>query len=151
GVEYAFTSDFKVGVGYHDRRLGRIVEDISPDNTVTYVLSNPGEFPVEEEQKLQDQINNTTDVNERARLQNQLDIYKGIRKYEKPSRVYQAVEINAARRVGHGTLLQASYTYSRNRGNFPGLYAPESGAINPNISAQYDLVELLANRNGPLP
>ena len=33
------------------------------------------------------------------------------------------------------------------RGNFPGLYSPDSGAILPNITAQYDLYELLANRD----
>jgi hypothetical protein len=36
-------------------------------------------------------------------------------------------------------------------GNYPGLISPENGQIDPNISSQYDLIELLANHSGPLP
>ena len=47
--------------------------------------------------------------------------------------------------------MQGSYTYSRTTGNFPGLFSPDNGQVDPNISSQYDLIELLANRDGPLP
>jgi hypothetical protein len=55
------------------------------------------------------------------------------------------------KRFSSSFFLQASYTYARTRGNFPGLYSPDSGAILPNITGQYDLIELLGNRYGPLP
>jgi hypothetical protein len=151
GVEYAILQDVKVGISFQDRRLGRVLEDVSPDNTETYILSNPGEFPADEEARLRAQIDATTDAEERARLEHQLDVFTGIRKFDKPRRIYDALQLVAAKRFSHAFFLQASYTYARTRGNFPGLYSPDSGAINPNITAQYDLVELLANREGPLP
>ena len=45
----------------------------------------------------------------------------------------------------------ASYTYSRTVGNYPGLFQASNGQLDPNISTQYDLRELLVNRDGPLP
>jgi hypothetical protein len=47
--------------------------------------------------------------------------------------------------------MQGSYTYSRTEGNFPGLFSADNGQVDPNISSQYDLIELLSNRDGPLP
>jgi len=47
--------------------------------------------------------------------------------------------------------MQGSYTYSRTTGNYPGLISYDNGQVDPNISSQYDLIELLANRQGPLP
>src|SRR5207253_2638486 len=41
--------------------------------------------------------------------------------------------------------------YSRTQGNYPGLYQASTGQLDPNVSTQYDLRELLVNRNGPLP
>jgi hypothetical protein len=46
--------------------------------------------------------------------------------------------------------MQGSYTYSRTKGNYPGLISYDNGQIDPNISSQYDLIELLGNRQGPL-
>ena len=151
GVEYAVLKDLKLGLALHDRRLGRVLEDVSPDNTETYILSNPGEFPEEEEAALRTEIERTTDPDERARLEHLLEVFTGIRNFDRPTRVYQAVQVTAVKQFSDAFYLQASYTYSRNRGNFPGLYSPDSGAILPNITAQYDLIELLANREGPLP
>ncbi len=151
GVEVALQDDLKVGVALHDRRLGRVLEDVSPDNTETYILSNPGEFPDEEEAALQARIDATTDPDERARLEHQLEVFTGIRAFDRPRRVYRAVQLTAVKRFAGAFFVQGSYTYARTRGNFPGLYSPDSGAINPNITAQYDLIELLGNRDGPLP
>ncbi len=151
GVEVALLDDLKIGVSFHDRRLGRVLEDVSPDNTETYILSNPGEFPAEEEARLQARIDATADPVERARLEHQLEVFTGIRKFDRPTRVHDALQLTAVKRFGDSFFLQGSYTFSRTRGNFPGLYSPDSGAINPNITAQYDLIELLGNRSGPLP
>jgi outer membrane receptor protein involved in Fe transport len=151
GVEYALEDDLRLGLSLHDRRLGRVLEDVSPDNTETYILSNPGEFPEEEETKLRAAIESATDPAERERLEHLLDVYTGIRNFDRPTRTYQAVQLTALKRFSRAFFLQASYTYARTRGNFPGLYSPDSGAVLPNITAQYDLVELLANRDGPLP
>ncbi|HUQ07001.1 MAG TPA: TonB-dependent receptor [Kofleriaceae bacterium] len=151
GVEVALFDDLKLGVSFHDRRLGRVLEDVSPDNTETYILSNPGEFPEEEEARLLAEIEATTDPAERERLEHLLEVFTGIRNFDKPSRVHNALQFSAVKRFAASFFVQASYTYSRTRGNFPGLYSPDSGAILPNITGQYDLIELLGNRYGPLP
>ncbi len=151
GVELALAEDLRLGLSLHDRRLGRVLEDVSPDNTETYILANPGEFPDEEEQRLRDRLASTTDPDEREHLEHLIDVYTGIRNFDRPTRVHNALQLTALKRFTRGLFVQASYTYARTRGNFPGLYSPDSGAVLPNITAQYDLVELLANRDGPLP
>ena len=157
GVEYALADDLRLGLSLHDRRLGRVLEDVSPDDTETYILANPGEFPAAEEAKLRAALERATDPAERERLAHLIDVYTGIRDFERPTRTYRAVQLTAVKRFARASFvpaaffLQASYTYARTRGNFPGLYSPDSGAVLPNITAQYDLVELLANRDGPLP
>jgi len=58
---------------------------------------------------------------------------------------------SVTRRFSRQLYLQGSYTYSRTTGNYPGLISYDNGQVDPNISSQYDLIELLANHQGPLP
>ena len=78
-------------------------------------------------------------------------MYKGIRGFDKPARNYSALEIALSKRLSHALFMQASYTFSRTEGNFPGSVSYDNGQKDPNISSQYDLIELLANRRGRLP
>jgi hypothetical protein len=71
--------------------------------------------------------------------------------FPKPRRDYDALQLTAAKRFSSHWLLQASYTYGRTRGNYPGLYAADAGQLDPNITSLYDLASLLENRDGPLP
>jgi hypothetical protein len=151
GVEYEVLEDLKVGISVQRRWLGRVLEDVSPDGTNTYVLANPGEWDSDEEDKLVEQINNTPAGEERDQLEHLLDVYRDIRKFDTPTRTYDALTLTAAKRFADSVFVQASYTYSRSRGNFPGLYSPDIGFVAPNISGQYDLFELVANRDGPAP
>jgi hypothetical protein len=151
GVEYELLDDLKLGVALQHRTLGRVIEDVSTDGANTYIIANPGEWSQSEQDKLEEQIANTIDETVRERLEAQLELYKGIRMFDKPRRDYNALQFTLTRRFSKNLYLQGSYTYSRAEGNFPGLYSPNNGQIDPNISSQYDLIELLANRNGPLP
>jgi hypothetical protein len=151
GLELAVVPDVVLGLTYQHRRLGRIVEDMSTDGAETYIIGNPGEFSAGEEQKLVDQISATADTREKARLQHQLDLFKGIRSFDPPVRDYDAIELSLSRKFAPGLYVQASYTYSRANGNYPGSVSYDNGQIDPNISSQYDLVELLSNRRGALP
>jgi hypothetical protein len=47
--------------------------------------------------------------------------------------------------------MQASYTYSVLRGNYPGLFRPENDQLDPNLTSEYDLPTLMTNKNGLLP
>jgi outer membrane receptor protein involved in Fe transport len=151
GAELALPEGFVIGAVLQYRRLGRVIEDVSTDGANTYIIANPGEWSQEEEQKIQRKIAATTDKLEQGRLENQLRLFRGIRIFDKPVRDYAAVQFDVSRKFASGLYLSASYTYSRAHGNYPGLVSYDNGQIDPNISSQYDLIELLANRKGKLP
>ncbi len=160
GVEYEVMEDLKLGVAYQNRRMGRVIEDVSVDGAQTYIIANPGEWSAEEEEKLQDQIDSASDACEggdmdacadEGRLNGELTQFRGIRIFDKPRRDYNALQFTVTRRFSKALYLQGSYTYSKTEGNYPGLYSPDNGQVDPNISSQFDLIELLANRDGPLP
>ena len=151
GGEYQVAPDWKVGLTYQNRRLGRVVEDMSTDGAATYVIANPGEWSTDEEHKLEQRIAQTTDPKEVARLTKQLTMFRGIRTFDKPTREYNAIEATVSHRFEKNLFVQGSYTYSQTEGNYPGSASYSNGQIDPNISSQYDLIELLANRKGLLP
>jgi TonB dependent receptor/Carboxypeptidase regulatory-like domain/TonB-dependent Receptor Plug Domain len=157
GSEYEVIEDLKVGLSYQRRTLGRVIEDVSVDGARTYILANPGEFPSEEARKLEAEIDRLMasgdpgDASEAVRKQDQLDQFRGIRIFDKPQRDYNALQLTATKRFSRNFFMQGSYTYSRTTGNFPGLFSADNGQVDPNITSQYDLIELLANRDGPLP
>jgi len=161
GFEYEILDDLKVGVSYQNRRLGRVIEDVSTDGANTYIIANPGEWDKAEETKLQDRIAQTDQAcmaegvsspscAERDRLQNNLDLFQGIRLFDHANRTYNALQFTLTRRFSKALYIQGSYTYSKTTGNYPGLISYDNGQVDPNISSQFDLIELLANRVGPL-
>jgi outer membrane receptor protein involved in Fe transport len=151
GFEYEILDDLKIGVSYQNRKLGRVIEDVSTDGAQTYIISNPGEWSQSDEDALNSRIMRTDDPKEKARLQNELKLYQGIRTFDKPTRNYNALQFTLTRRFSKALYVQASYTYSRTQGNYPGLFSSNNGQVDPNISSQFDLIELLANHDGPLP
>jgi outer membrane receptor protein involved in Fe transport len=66
-------------------------------------------------------------------------------------RDYDAVTLFFQKSFADTWLAQASYTLSYLRGNWSGLFRPESGQLDPNITSDFDLLSLLDNRDGPLP
>jgi len=156
GVEYEVLEDLKLGVSYQDRRLGRILEDVSVDQAATYIIANPGEVPQGEIDKLEDKLagltDDPTDPNDAySVLANQIEQYKKIRIFDKPRRDYKAIQLTAVKRFSRNFFAQGSYTYSRTLGNYQGLFSSSNGQVDPNITSQFDLIELLANQDGPLP
>ena len=151
GAEYAIAPNVVVGITYQHRNLGRAIEDVSTDGANTYIIANPGEWSHDAEANLERQLQTATDPMTRAHLQHELTLFQGIRGFDKPTRNYDGLELSISRRFASGLYLQGSYTYSRTEGNYPGSVSYDNGQIDPNISSQYDLIELLANRKGPLP
>ncbi|MEZ4365901.1 MAG: TonB-dependent receptor [Kofleriaceae bacterium] len=151
GVEYEIMDDLKLGLSVQKRWMGRVIEDVSTDGAQTYIIANPGEWSEEAEADFQAKIDRTDDPDEKDRLEDQLRLYQGIRIFDKPRRDYTALQFTASQRFSKNFYAQASYTFSRVQGNYPGLISYDNGQVDPNISSQYDLIELLANRNGPLP
>jgi hypothetical protein len=67
------------------------------------------------------------------------------------TRTYQAIQFTANKRFAHRWFVAGSYTLSRLRGNYVGLYDADNNQLNPNQSTQYDAPGIMVNRNGPLP
>jgi hypothetical protein len=65
-------------------------------------------------------------------------------------RDYDAVTASFTKAFSDGWMAQASYTWSYLRGNYNGLFRPETGQLDPNINSDFDLISLMANRTGPL-
>jgi hypothetical protein len=66
-------------------------------------------------------------------------------------RAYDAVTFYVQKAFTDLWLAQASYTISHLRGNYSGLFRPESGQLDPNMNTDFDFPALLVNRDGPLP
>jgi hypothetical protein len=131
GAQYQVYRDITVGIDYQHKQLGRVIEDMSVDDGNTYFLSNPGEP---------------------GTFGYQAVTGNGVVVLEpKPVRKYDGVTFSVRKDFSENYMMTASYTYSYYRGNYPGLFRPENGQLDPNITSEYDLVSLLPNRNGPLP
>jgi hypothetical protein len=66
-------------------------------------------------------------------------------------RDYDAVTVYFNKAFSDLWLAQVSYTWSYNRGNYAGLFRPETLQLDPNVNSDFDLISLLPNRDGPLP
>jgi hypothetical protein len=66
-------------------------------------------------------------------------------------RDYDAVTAYFQKTYSRDWLAQVSYTWSSLRGNYAGLFRPETGQLDPNINSDFDLRSLTVNRMGPLP
>jgi hypothetical protein len=73
---------------------------------------------------------------------------RSVKNFDPPSRNYDALQVSAKTRATQNSLLLATYTYSRAVGNYPGLFSTETSQLDPNITSQYDLPDLMPNRYG---
>nr|WP_269744504.1 TonB-dependent receptor [Stigmatella aurantiaca] len=66
-------------------------------------------------------------------------------------RRYDGVNLYYQKNFSNLWLAQASYTWSRLRGNYSGLFRADTGQLSPNLTRDFDLLSLTFNREGPLP
>jgi len=143
GGEVEVVPNWVVGLQAVSRRLGRVIEDISPDGGNTFFIANPGvndcDVAPEYREALTDACspNGTYDTDATV--------------FPEPTRTYLGLVFSLRKRLADHSQILASYTLSRTYGDYPGLYAPDNDQLDPNLSSQYDLVELLPNRLGLLP
>ncbi len=162
GVQFDVGWDIVLGLAYTYRVLGNIVEDMSVDGGNTYFISNPGSAPNPDiTRQLESDLQKATTLANAnpsdAGLQSaatlaaaRLNVYKASVLFPKPQRDYHAVTFTLNKRLSNRFAILASYTYSRLLGNYPGPFSPYVNQLDPNISSQYDIIDLTANRNGPL-
>ena len=152
GAEYEVLPDLKVGASYIRRDLGRVIEDVSTDGGTTYIIANPGEADAGAIADMRRQAADLMDSDplRAGFLSYTADRFEGVAVFDKPKRTYNALQITAERRFTRNFYMAGSYTYSQLRGNYPGLFSPETGQLDPNLTSMYDLPELMANRYGDL-
>lgn len=168
GAEYQLIPDLKVGLSYIHRSLPQVIEDISTNGGNSYIITNPsGNFDGaaadlrrEVDQILMDAgCSSLSDTGAGcdqsklalAALQNdRAGQMEFIKNFDKPTRFYDAIQLTVNQRPTKQSLVQASYTYSVSKGNYPGLFSTETGQLDPNLTSLYDLPDLMANRYGPM-
>jgi hypothetical protein len=149
GGEYEVLPDMTIGANYIHRSLPSVIEDMSTDGGTNYFIGNPARNFDAEADKLDAQAAMTNDLQLKALYESRASQLRAVKNFDPPSRNYDAVEITAKKRPTGSSLLQASYTYSRALGNYPGLFSTETNQLDPNITSQYDLPDLMPNRYGP--
>src|SRR5262249_45436580 len=106
GVEYEVLEDLRVGVSYQNRRLGRVIEDMSTAGATTYSPPTPGASASDEEPKMAHKIAAMPMGMTRDQLQARLDAFRQVRQFDKPTRDYNAVQITAAKRFSRNFMVQ---------------------------------------------
>ncbi|MCA9705388.1 MAG: TonB-dependent receptor [Myxococcales bacterium] len=167
GYEHEVVEDLVLGLRWLHTGLGRAVEDVSTNGGQDYVIANPGE-PVAREDIARQRAQCTAlearlqalavDDPSRAPLSRELqrclvlvDAFEDVdRLFDEPRRSFDALTLEARKRLSRYWTVVASYTYSRLWGNYDGFVDPVTGAINLGASTQYDTPELVRNSYGPL-
>jgi hypothetical protein len=70
--------------------------------------------------------------------------------FPRATRKYHAITLSFSRTFHESWLAQASYTWSQLRGNYDGLFRPDTGQLDPNINTTFDTRTSLPNQEGPL-
>ncbi len=154
GSEYEIVSDLTVGAEYTHRTMPMVIEDVSTDSGNNYLITNPGHNFDDQADDLQaqaDALLASSDPKDQALgalYANRADQLRAVKNFEKPVRNYDSLTLRAKQRPTRNSLLQASYTYSMSKGNYPGLFSTETLQEDPNLTSLYDLPELMANRYG---
>jgi hypothetical protein len=160
GAQYAIRSDLVVGATFVHRWLGRAIEDTGgdDDNPAPSLLANPGGASADEVKRLQERAARlqgiadapgATDADKAAAADARADANAA--SGPAPERTYTAVQLMASKRFGHNWFFSGSYTWSRLRGNYTGLYSADNDQRDPNLTTQFDVVSAMANRYGALP
>jgi hypothetical protein len=96
-----------------------VIEDISFDGGVTYILTNPEAY------KGIDEVTGEPMT------------------FPKPERIYKALEFSLKKKLSNNYQFYISYLISKNEGNHGGLFRQDNQQLDPNITSAWDLPSLL--------
>ncbi|MCB9736237.1 MAG: TonB-dependent receptor [Deltaproteobacteria bacterium] len=71
--------------------------------------------------------------------------------FPEATRDYNALTLYFQKEFSNSWIAQLSYTLSWLKGNYAGLFRPETGQLDPNINSDFDLESLTVNKEGYLP
>jgi len=131
GFEYEVLPNVAIGIKGSMRELNNVIEDISVDGGTTYFITNPGGAV---------SVNPITG-----------EVLPETVIFPEPTRDYEALELTLNKRFSNNWQLFASAVYSKNEGNYGGLFRQDNGQLDPNITSLYDLPSLLVGAFGLLP
>jgi hypothetical protein len=155
GGEYslgALVEDLTVGGSYMHRSLVDGLEDFSVDNAASYIWGNPGRAADPDELKRLEGLASTASDPDKAKaIRDRVAAFKQVTRYTTPKREFDALQLSVSKRFRKRWLAQGWYQFSRTKGDYPGLFSPDRGQLDPNMTSQYDLLTLQPNRNGALP
>ena len=131
GFEYEVLPNVAIGIKGTQRSIENVIEDISVDGGHTYFITNPG---------------GSVSVNPITG-----EVLAETVIFPEPTRDYEALELTLNKRFSNNWQLFASAVYSKNEGNYGGLFRQDNGQLDPNITSLYDLPDLLEGAFGLLP
>lgn len=171
GIEHQFGSGFVLSVRYTDRRLLRIVEDMSgasPEGANSgfvaqnFLIGNPSAssdyFVNEQEVKYDTTPPANCPYDYGIQYDSQGNPVGGACGFNadvagnpfpdgkpdgfaNPRRHYQALEVEMNKNFSHNFLLRANYRYAKLFGNYEGLYRNDNGQSDPGISSLFDFTQ----------
>jgi len=137
GFEYEIVPNLALGLRGTMRDINDVIEDISVDAAHTYFITNPGGDICDN--PLGDVLDDVTEQ--------PVDCVN----FPEPTRDYEALELTLNKRFSNNWQLFGSAVYSKNEGNYGGLFRQDNGQLDPNITSLYDLPSLLEGAFGLLP
>jgi hypothetical protein len=133
------------------RYMGRVIEDMSVDGGETYMFSNPGDYDINSLEGIRQRMLREKDPEARSRLQKTYNLLPRVNEFPKPVRDIWQVQFRVDKKISDHFMLLATYVVSWASGNYPGLFSANNGQLDPNLTSQFDLPQLLVNRTGYLP
>jgi hypothetical protein len=140
GLEHQLNNQMAVTARYVYKHLVRGIEDVGdlgPDGEA-YIIGNPGEGQTAK-----------FDISTGTSLYQPQGATNLTQTLPKPRRNYNALEMAIEKRYSNRWFGKATYTLSRDAGNYPGLSeSDESGRSDPNVGRSYDYPAELFKGNG---
>jgi hypothetical protein len=157
GADWAIAPTLSFSTRYARKRLDNTIEDMTLNDNYGYYIGNPGtafgDF-------LHRAVPNIATATGNSAFLNPQGICPTCPFQPKASRRYDGIEFRVDKR-GHNYFVNASYTYSRLYGNYPGLTSTNiadgtGGRHNPNNNRSFDLPQMQFTAygkpfDGPLP
>ena len=139
GGEYEVMPNVAVGLKGTYRDVSNVMEDYSFNGGSSYIVGNP-ESLVGVASACVTLDNGLTGTPETKTFC-----------FVKPQRIYRSAELSFNKRFSNNWQASASILWSKNYGNYPGLFRQDNGQLDPYITSLFDLPELLVDTKGLLP
>lgn len=139
GYEWEAMANTTLGVRYINRRIGRVLEDISPFSAAAC------DFGVDEACVTDYILTNPTTSTAATQVPGMQPV-----SFEDPSHSYNAVELTMDRRFSNNWMVMASYRFSRLHGTYEGFFREDNGQSDPGITSLYDFPTNDPNFTNPI-